>query len=115
MTMAITSLMLPDGPTDYYDQGFRNVLEDHFPLLRASNETEVHTVEPDRAYRFEFDLFGLFNSYSIPAHLHWPIMRMNKMSNPNEVTRDFSSFLLPNATKLEQIRQAYTSSRRITS
>lgn len=111
--MSINELMLSAGPNIYYDDSFRNVLEDHLWYLKNHASTNVLSIEPIKAYKYEYDLYGLLNSYSINMNLHWIIMRLNNMTDPTEVTRDLKMLLIPDIRVIEQIRQSHMTTRRI--
>lgn len=111
--MLVDRLMYDEGPADYYDPAFRNVLEDHMTYLRTDSKTQMIAIDPARAYKFEFDLYSLFASYNLPAHLHWVTMRLNSMLSPTELTRDLGTLLVPDTLTIERIRQAHVTTRRI--
>lgn len=111
--MGINDLMLSAGPSIYYDDSFRNVLEDHLWYLKNHSSTSVLSIEPIKAYKYEYDLYGLLNNYSINMNLHWIIMRLNNMTDPTEVTRDLKMLLIPDIRVIEQIRQSHMTTRRI--
>ena len=39
--MSVNSLAIDTGPSIYYDPSFRNVLEDHWSVLRNSGKTTM--------------------------------------------------------------------------
>lgn len=112
--MIIDALSIPDGPNIYYETSFRNVLEDHMTLLRNHPATTTITVEPLKAYKYEFDLFGLLSTYNVPVHLRWLVMRLNNMVVPTDATRDIEILLVPDLTVVDRIRQSHITARRVT-
>ena len=113
--MAIDDLMFDAGAPVFYDQGFRNVIEDHMTYLRTHPNTGVRQVEPGRAYKYEADFYGLLQFLDIPAALHWVVLRLNGMTSPTEYTPDRLSILLVDPTLIEQLRSSHMSTRVITS
>ena len=111
--MLIDKLMNDSGPGIYYDDGFRNVLEDHMTYLRAHPKTTQLSVDPAKLYQFEFDLFGLLQMYNIPAELHWLTMRMNEMHAPTDVRDDITYLLVPDLTTVNRIRQSHMTNTRV--
>ena len=111
--MKLNELMLDAGSDIFYDDKFRSTLELFMTHFRNSSGTTVKMVPAIDAYRYEFDLFSLLSSYNIPPYLHWIIMRMNKMTSPTELSKDVSALLIPNASIVEQIRQAFMSTQRL--
>lgn len=111
--MQVDTLMIDAGADIYYDQGFRNVLEDHMSYLRNHATTHAIAVEPIQAHKYRFDLFGLLSDCNVPPYMHWLVMRMNKMTAPTEANTDLSVLLIPNFTTVDHIRQAYVSTQRI--
>lgn len=99
--------------TVFYDQSFRNVLEDFIPYILNQKSTQKRLVDPSLAYRFEFDFYGLLAHYSIDYHLHWLIMRLAGLTAPNQATRHLSVIHLPSIQLLEALRSNHVSTNRI--
>lgn len=112
--MLIDSLMQDDGASIYYDEDFRNVLEDHMTYLRALSSTTTLALDVGKVYKYEHDLFGLLADYGIPMQLHWVVMRLNKMSTPTDLRQDQTALLIPDASVVDKIRQSHMSSRKLT-
>lgn len=112
--MLIDNLMYNEGPNIYYDSTFRNTLEDHLTFLKTHPRTTSIPIDALKAYKYEFDLFGLLMYYGVSPHLHWIIMRMNKMIVPTDADATIEELLIPDATTLDRIRQSFMSTRRIT-
>lgn len=112
--MAVETLMIADGPAIYYNETFRAVLEDHMNFLRTNPSTTALVVSPGEAYRFEADLYGFLSKYSVPAYLHWVVMRMNLMSSPDQFNSSLAQLLVPETQTIDRIRQSHQMSRRVT-
>ncbi|EKD89522.1 MAG: hypothetical protein ACD_33C00046G0003 [uncultured bacterium] len=111
--MKIDSLMTNTGPAIFHDQAFLAVLEDHMSYLRSHPTTVVLNIDPNKAYKYEFDLNGLLLLYSVPTYLHWLTMRMNNMTSPTDYRKDKLILLVPNDGIVGHIRQSHTSTRRV--
>lgn len=109
--MVIDDLMISEGPSSYYTEAFRNVLEDHLSFLKVHARTRVISIDPNLAYKYEFDLFGLLSAQGIPTQLHWLVMRLNDMASPTEVRRDLAYLLIPDATVIQQLQQSHATVR----
>lgn len=105
--MVIDSLMQDPGPSIYYNDAFRVVLEDHIAYLKTHPGTTVIYPDSMQRHRYEFDLFGLLTQHNIPAYLHWIIMRLNRLSSPNIKLDDINLLLIPDPSIIEQIRQSH--------
>lgn len=112
--MSVNDLMTASGPSIYYSDAFRHVLEDHMDLLRRLSSTKTLNVDPSAAYKYEHDLFGFLQMAGISTHLHWVVMRLNKMTSPDEFTIDIGTLMVPDPGVIEKIRQSHMSSRKIT-
>ena len=111
--MLLDNLSINEGPAIFYNQGMRNVLEDHMEYLRNLNTTQLIAVEPAAVYRNANDLQGLFAELRIPPHLHWVVMRINHFTS---FTANFEGLMLlrvPNPTEIDRIVQSYTTTNRI--
>jgi len=112
--MSVNDLMIASGPSIYYTDAFRHVLEDHLSLLSRDASTRVYQIDPSAAYKYEHDLFGFLSMIGVPAHAHWLVMRLNKMTSPDEFTLATPNLLLPDLGVVEKMRQSHMSSRKIT-
>jgi hypothetical protein len=109
--MAIDSLLFDEGASVYYDESFRNVIEDHMTYLRTHPRTGMRVVEPGRAYKYEADFYGLLQFYNIPAALHWTVLRMNRLTSPSEFSLDIETILVPDPDVIEHLRSSHMSTR----
>lgn len=105
--MKINQLQPNLGPEIFFDEQFRNVLEDHMTFLRGHATTKSLTIEPTYAYKYEGDLSGLLTHYKIDVSRHWIIMRMNNYYSFNENDEFLATLLIPDNDTVEQIRQVF--------
>lgn len=108
----LTDLLADPGPDIYYTKAFRDVLEDHLTWLRDYHSS-IMIIQPDEAYQWRGDLFGLLAAKGVPRHLHWLIMRLNRWTSPTHTDENTLAVLKPNPTVVEQILQSYNSTARI--
>lgn len=99
---------------EYYSKGFRNVLEDHMTYLRSHPDTQKREITPSEAYQFENDFYGLMNYKAVPMHFHHLVLRMNNMTNPDQMPPDLTFFLLPEMAVVSRLLSVYKTSDRIT-
>jgi hypothetical protein len=111
--MQISNLATSDGPTIYYSTELRLIFEDHMSYLRDSTEMSILSVEPTMAYKYEGDLFGLLFHYNVPFEYHWIVMRVNKMTNPNQSKSTLISLFVPNRSVIERLKNVYMTKNRI--
>lgn len=105
--MSLKSLLIDDGPTDFYDASFRSTLEDLMLSLRQSKRLTPVSVTPIQGVVYEGDLFGLLQDLRVPAHLHWVTMRINNYASPYDYSQDKLLLYVPNDSELESIRQSW--------
>ena len=101
--------MANEGADLYYDSDFRSVLEDHVHLLKNDASTELIMVEPNVAYKFEYDLCGYLASIDVPHHLHWITMRINGWSKDTDFYNP-TTIKVPHNTSVDKIKQMYEAS-----
>lgn len=106
--------MYNPGPAVYYDPLFRVVLESYMKFLRVDASTEIVTLEPQLAYKYENDLFGLLAELLVPHHYHWIVMRLNDFNSPLELTQDMTELLIPSDGLINNIQKVYLTSTNIT-
>lgn len=109
--MSALSFLSLDTNQVYYTRAFRDVLESYLPTLRISRNTTSRVVTKHDANRFTTDLDGYLYAISIPAYMHWIIMRVNGMRSPQDFTTETEYLYIPSMEELEQIRQVYMTSR----
>lgn len=104
MTMKIISQLYGQDMEIYYDEVFRNVLEDHIPYLRSDPNTTQQVITKELAWRYRNDFFSLLKDiYNVAPHLRWLIMRMSGYLSPTEPGPELSFILIPNDARIAQI------------
>lgn len=107
MAMPIEQLLIDTGAAIYYDAAFRRVMETHMGLLRNLASTQLIAIEPQLAYKYEFDFYGLLQERGVAEHLHWVILRLNDMSDPREFKVTMDRFLVPDPAVVDSIRRLH--------
>ena len=107
MALSINNLMVNEGPAIHYDAAFRIVIEAHLRLLREHPNTSYMDIEPQKAYKYEFDLYGLLYSLNIAPHYHWIVMRVNDLTTPSDFTHEMIRLILPSAGVIDSIRNTH--------
>jgi hypothetical protein len=111
--MSLDALAIAEGPTLYYDDGFRAVIEDHMTYLRSHPTTTTIAIDPNEAYRWVADLFGLLGSRGIPAYMHWIVMRMNHLNAPTEMDENIRTLMVPDVKVLSVIRNIHNTKAKL--
>ena len=111
--MNVNDLMFSPGPAIYYDEDFRNVIEDHISALLRDSRTISISIDSAMAYKYEFNLYALLNELQISPFKHWIILRMNGYRSPTEVDRTLEQLYIPDETVLNQIVQSHRSIRKV--
>jgi hypothetical protein len=113
--MKIDNQLHDTGSSDYYDQSFRNTLEAHLTLLRASAKTTTITVPEHTAGVYNQDLFGFLQEAKVPVWLHWLTMRLNNFFSPMDFGPACTSLLIPNSSEVDILRQSWKTKATISS
>lgn len=106
---ALSEKMNTEGLLVFYREDMRIMFENHIPYLLAGNRSSMITIEPADAHKFEYDLAGLLLNYSLPAHLHWLVMRINDMNSPMEYTADKLTLLIPDPAVVDRLVEVQNS------
>ena len=104
---SIRGNLYPLSPDIYYKEGWRNLIEDHLTWLM--NRSELHRVDPSKAYVFQNDLMAYLQDLNIPYKHHWVIMRMNNMINNWDFTEDTQYLLMPTDSDIDFLTNCFTS------
>lgn len=107
MAMPINQLLVNTGAAIYYDADFRRVLESHMGILRKLDSTQLVAIEPQLAYKYEFDFYGMLQERNVSEHMHWVILRLNDMVDPREFKATMDRFLVPAAEVIDAIRRLH--------
>jgi hypothetical protein len=110
MPMPINTLSIQPGPPIYYTDKWQQVLEDHLDYLINHESTTTVSIEPQYAYKYQYDFIGLLNYMNMPAHLHWTLMRINGMYRMEDFTSDRTLLIVPDSSELERIKKLLTTS-----
>jgi hypothetical protein len=106
--MDINKLSIGLDNADYYSDGFRNVLEDHFSWLKTQPSTKTVPIEGYLAVRYEYDFYGLMQNQNVPTELHWLVMRLSGYTSPDQMSADLQSYVLPDPSLVRQIYSIYS-------
>lgn len=114
--MAVQSLSetMPNGGIpNFYDTDFRNVLEDHIPMLISSAGARYYPLDPSEAYYHRGDFYALMKEVAaLPEQYHWIVMRCNGLTNPLEYDGKVLQLLLPDLSEVDRIWDMFRTSRR---
>lgn len=98
------------GPDLFYQEKFLRLVEDHLPVLRASQKLNTAELPPMLANRFEHDFIGLLNYLQVPNERHPIVIRVNGLKSSEDFSSTTKQLLLPSDDDIEQLRQAYLTS-----
>jgi hypothetical protein len=96
----------------FHDVGFRDMIEVHLPYLRELATTSTIVVDEYESYVYEGDFYAYLDSKGIPHRVHWTILRMNSMVNPNEFDGTFPIVLIPRVDTVEGLMSRYVTNRK---
>ncbi len=105
--MDIDNYSHDEGPSIFYDEDFRAVVEAHVDYLRNHSETKILFLEPHIVYRYEFDMFGLMLHYGIPSYMHWIVLRINNLYSMTGFPKDIGQLTVPSESSIGHLRQIY--------
>lgn len=117
MAFTIMTHMAQPGPSLFYEEKFRLMVETHINILRNYNVSKQDIPE-NHYYQYEGDFYGFLVGENVPSHLHWIYMRVNGMYNPNEFAAELRDpyqkrqqpyYLIPHEATLSDIQRMYAS------
>jgi hypothetical protein len=97
-----------DGPLVFYTEKFRAMIEANLNYLRSAGQFYTVPIDPDKAYRYEYNFYGLLRELSVPKHLLWIVMRVNGLTDPSEFQRDASLLWIPDVNVIDRLKAVYT-------
>jgi hypothetical protein len=112
--MDINDLSMDSGSLSYYSEPVRNAIDDHMTFLRNHASNEIISFTPKDIERYEGDLYGLFLAMNIPPQYHYCVRRMNQLESAQIVPEDLAYIVVPDYKVVDNIRQAVTTTGRVT-
>ncbi|WP_257291138.1 hypothetical protein [Endozoicomonas sp. ONNA1] len=112
MSSPITQQMHQDGPNIYYQPEFRDMVEDHLNWLITHPDTTTIDILPKDAFKYEGDFYGLMAQIDNRRHLFWYVMRINRMKQPEDFTRDTVQLLIPDTALLDRLVKTFKTTNR---
>lgn len=109
----LASEMEHDGPSIYYDETFRNMIEFHLDWLRTRVSTVTAQVPGNLLLRHEYNFYGLLYELKIPAHLHWIILRLNGLTDPHEYRSHMTQIYIPDNADINTLRTTFSTVHKI--
>jgi hypothetical protein len=107
ITTAMESLFSIPPEMDTDSPAMRTMLEYHIPYLLGLTTTKAAQINPQAAYKYENDLFGLLQELGIPANLHWLTMRMNGMWGSSDYLRTMLFLYIPDPSDVEKLKSVH--------
>lgn len=105
--MDIDNFAHDEGPSIFYNDDFRAVVEAHVEYLRTHEDTKMLFLEPHVVDRYEFDLQGLLWHYKMPSYMHWIILRVNNLYSLTTFPKELSQVSVPSESAINHLRQIY--------
>lgn len=97
-----------DGPSIYYTESYRTMMEAHIPYFLTNGRSTRVVVDASVAYQYEHDFSALLATYSLPRYLHWFVMRLNGLTSPLDYRADMLEILVPDLEVVERLRTNHT-------
>lgn len=104
---SVQNLREPSGEPEFYEPGFRTVIEDHLDYLRNLEGTRILRVEPAEAWRWRFNFYGLLKYKKLDERYRWIILRVNGLINPLDFDGTQTHFKIPDGAVMDRLLQTY--------
>jgi hypothetical protein len=114
-TTDLSDLMVTVGDDTYYEDNFRNAMEDRLLGLIADGTNKTITTDGATALANKYDFYSLLTDLSIPMQYHFAILRMNGYRSPSDYLGDLTSIVVPAYMRVDTINTLQQTSTTITS
>lgn len=108
--MSIQSLMTNPGHPYFYEEGWRNLIDQHVEYLLNQPRTVVQNIDPKLGYRFESDLRGYLAQIKVSPHLFYIVLKMNGFKDGSEFGEQTGTLYLPDEQDADKLMAIYRSS-----
>lgn len=117
MAFTIIAQMEKPGPSMFYDPEFRHILEMHMNQLRTMYAVRK-PLPTEKLYQFEGDFSGFLMEEGYGLEMHWLMMRVNGMTNPQQFGKELRDeynrgpktyYIEPHPEALSELQQYFMS------
>lgn len=109
--MSLRNLQLSTGAPEFWETGFRNMLEDHLTWIKEHEGTRVVNIGPGDANKYHGDFNGLLSSLGLRFKYHWITMRLNGYFRPDEYRTEHVQVYIPSEAAIDGLRTRYATNR----
>lgn len=102
-----------EGPSAFYSEDFKTMMEPHIPLLVAGENTQLTPIEPGLALQYANDFYGLLLTLGIPSQYHWTIMRCNGYDYPMEFKDTITQVIVPPLGEIDDLQKIWSSTNNL--
>ena len=107
MSFSISALQISPGEVNVYSSGFRNLIENHLPMLRQDASTTLVSLIPYDEYRYVGDFYSLLHHLKVTQDLFWITLRLNNLHSPINYAGDLQHIVIPSKTKIKSLLTRY--------
>lgn len=101
------------GPSVFYEESFRNMIETHLEWLISNPATDALTVTNSDAYRYQGDFDGLLKFLNVPKQYHWIALRMNGLTSSLDYDHSMVEIIVPSIEVISRLQRLYKTSEKI--
>lgn len=96
---------------EYYDSGFRVMLEDYLLVIREKSNKSLSPT-PQEQVKYRGDLAGLLVAHGVPTYLHWITLRINEFTHTSDYNGESIILLLPDASLIKDLMVTFLTKRK---
>ena len=101
------------GDSDFSNETFRLLLEDHFPNLINSEQAYILDVDLAEALHYKNNFYGLLSAMRIEQKYHWIIMRANGMTSSLTFDGDMVKLIHPDLNMVDSLYGTWRTKYRV--
>lgn len=105
--MTILNKMNAPGHSNFYQEDWRNLIDQHLDYLKASTNTIVIDVEPIAAHKYAGDLPGFLVATQVPMHFYYVVLKLNDMTDGTQFGKHVQQLLIPSEKDLDKLMNTY--------
>lgn len=111
MSATINQLNFEVGDDVYYTSGFHDYFMSFYFYFTNPNNNVLSqmAVDPNIAYKYQADFYGLLNHYGIPPEYWWCVLVLNNFKSPVEMNKDILLINIPDYNEIEVLKNQYES------
>lgn len=111
--LTLSEKLMSVGDSDFSNESFRLLLEDHLPNIKQSENAQYLDIDPSEAFHYKNNFYGLLSAMRIEQKYHWIIMRVNGIESSLRFDGNLAKLLHPDLNMIDSLYGTWRTKYRV--